>query len=357
MISGTSGEPVEPLIPPKNFSKMNSPVVTSNPPGRGLNIFSKIVTGSTLFLIFVGALVNSTGSGLTVPDWPLSYGTLFPPMVGGVFYEHSHRMAASTVGLMTLILAIGLARREKRKWVRNLGFWALASVILQGTLGGITVLFFLPVAISMLHGILAQTFFVLTILIAYSQSQEYFFRRQIKEDLPQSRLIKLSFVLFILIYCQLILAAFMRHTHSGLAIPDFPRMGGYFWPPFNNAMLQTINVWRFKADLEPVLMWQVVIHCIHRLIAGIIALSAFYLTFKIFKFYRSNKKLVDSILILDNFIVFQILLGILTVLSRKVPWITSLHVVNGAAVLGLSVLFVLRICPLNFQLVKQALLK
>ena len=336
---------------------MNPPVVTNDPPSRGLNIFSKIVTGSTLFLIFVGALVNSTGSGLAVPDWPLSYGTLFPPMVGGVLYEHSHRMAAAAVGLMTLILAIGLARREKRKWARNLGFWALASVVLQGILGGITVLFFLPVAISMVHGILAQTFFILTILIAYSQSQEYFFRRQIKEDLPPPGLIRLSFILLILIYCQLILAAFMRHTHSGLAIPDFPMMGGFYWPPFNDAMLQTINAWRFKAELEPVLMWQVAIHFIHRFTAGIIALTAFYLTFKIFKFYRSSRTLVDSILILDNLIVFQILLGILTVLSRKVPWLTSLHVVNGAAVLGSSILFVLRICPVNFQLVKQMVFK
>ena len=278
-------------------------------------------------------------------------------MVGGVFYEHSHRMAASIVGLMTLILAIGLARREKRKWVRNLGFWALASVILQGILGGITVLFLLPLVTSMFHGILAQTFFVLTILIAYSESREHFFRKETKEELPPPSLIKLSFVLVILIYCQLILAAFMRHTHSGLAVPDFPKMGGYYWPPFNDAMLQTINSWRFKANLEPVLMWQVIIHCIHRLLAVFIVFLAFYLTFKTFKFYRTNKKLVYSILILDNFILLQILLGILTILSWKDPWITSLHVVNGAAVLGSSVLCVLRICPGNFQQVKQMVLK
>ncbi len=332
---------------------MNSRTVVYDPPSRGLSIFSKIIVCSTLFLIFVGALVNSTGSGLAVPDWPLSYGTFFPPMVGGVFYEHSHRMVAATVGFLTLILAIWLGFREKRKWVKNLGFCALAAVILQGVLGGITVLFFLPPAISIFHGVLAQTFFILTILIAYSQSQEHFFRKQIKEELSSVCLIKLNFFLLILIYCQLILAACMRHTHSGLAIPDFPTMGGYYWPPFNDAMLKTINDWRFKMNLDPVLMWQVAVHFVHRLVAGIIALTAFYLTFKTFKFYRTNKRLVHSILILDNFIVLQILLGVLTVLSWKDPWITSLHVVNGAAVLGASVLFVLRIFPVNLQFFKQ----
>lgn len=323
--------------------------MTYDSPSRGLSIFSKIVVCSTIFLIFVGAMVNSTGSGLAVPDWPLSYGTLFPPMVGGVFYEHSHRMAAAAVGFLTLILAVWLGFKEKRKWVKNLGFCALAAVILQGILGGITVLFFLPPAISIVHGVLAQTFFILTILIAYSQSQEHFFRKQIKEDLPSACLIKLSFFLLILIYTQLILAAFMRHTHSGLAIPDFPTMGGYYRPPFNDAMLRTINDWRFEMNLDPVVMWQAAVHFVHRLMAGIIALAAFCLTLKTFKFYRSNRKLVYSILVLDNFIVLQILLGALTVLSWKEPFVASLHVVNGAIVLGSSLLFILRVCPVNLQ--------
>ena len=326
--------------------------MTTDLPHRGLSIFSKMIVFSTIFLIFVGALVNSTGSGLAVPDWPLSYGTLFPPMVGGVFYEHSHRMVAAAVGFLTLILAVWLGFIDKRKWVKNLGFCALAAVILQGILGGITVLFFLPPAISILHGVLAQTFFILIILIAYSQSQEHFFRKEIKEELPPAYFIKLGFFLLILIYGQLILAAFMRHTHSGLAIPDFPRMGGYYWPPFNDAMLKTINDWRFEMNLAPVLMWQAAVHFFHRLMAIIIALAALYLTSKTFKFYRSNRRLVYSILVLDNFIVLQILLGVVTVLSWKEPFVTSLHVVNGAALLGSSVLFVLRLCPVNLQFFK-----
>src|SRR4029077_9654181 len=105
---------------------------------RWLRRYTKLVAASTLFLIFVGAMVTSTGSGLAVPDWPLSYGMLMPPMVGGIFYEHGHRMAASAVGLLTLALALWTARTETRAGVRRLAWAALAAVILQGVLGGIT---------------------------------------------------------------------------------------------------------------------------------------------------------------------------------------------------------------------------
>src|SRR5918999_3970740 len=94
--------------------------------------FAVLTCAGTLALIFIGALVTSTGSGLAVPDWPLSYGMLMPPMVGGVFYEHGHRMAASLVGLLTLVLAVWTARREPRSGVRRLAWAALAVVIGQG---------------------------------------------------------------------------------------------------------------------------------------------------------------------------------------------------------------------------------
>src|SRR5213079_182823 len=109
-----------------------------------LRNFTKFVAAATLFLIFAGAMVTSTGSGLAVPDWPLSYGRLMPPMVGGIFYEHGHRMVATTVGLLTIGLVIWLTRREPRAWVRRLGWAALAAVVAQGVLGGLTVIFLLP---------------------------------------------------------------------------------------------------------------------------------------------------------------------------------------------------------------------
>src|SRR5437762_11948343 len=103
---------------------------------KWLRRFTKFVAASTLFLIFAGAMVTSTGSGLAVPDWPLSYGMVMPPMVGGIFYEHGHRMIAATVGLLTVIQAIWLQLREPTRVARILGWCSVGAVIAPGVLGG-----------------------------------------------------------------------------------------------------------------------------------------------------------------------------------------------------------------------------
>ncbi|MBZ0253451.1 MAG: COX15/CtaA family protein, partial [Candidatus Methylomirabilis sp.] len=139
----------------------------------GLARFAKATAAATFFLLFAGAMVTSTGSGLSVPDWPLSYGTLMPPMVGGIFYEHGHRMVATAVGLLTVVLAAWLWVREERLWVRRLGLAALGLVVAQGVLGGLTVLLLLPAPVSSAHATLGQTFFLVTILIAYAVSREW----------------------------------------------------------------------------------------------------------------------------------------------------------------------------------------
>src|SRR6266550_9220025 len=123
---------------------------------KWLRRFTKLVAASTLFLIFAGAMVTSTGSGLAVPDWPLSYGKVFPPMIGGIFYEHGHRMIAATVGFLTVVQAIWLQRRERKRFVRALGWCAVGTVIAQGLLGGLTVLLLLPPAVSIAHASLAE---------------------------------------------------------------------------------------------------------------------------------------------------------------------------------------------------------
>ena len=143
-----------------------------------LRRFSKFTVFSTLFLIFAGALVKSHEVGLSVPDWPTTYGYnmfTFPiqDMVGGIFYEHSHRLIASFVGLLSIILAVWMGIVEKRIWVKKIGYFALGLVILQGLFGGITVLYFLPTAVSMIHGVIAQLFFLVVILIAFCYSIEY----------------------------------------------------------------------------------------------------------------------------------------------------------------------------------------
>src|SRR5215208_2582468 len=143
-----------------------------------LPLFAALVAASTAVLIFAGGLVTSTGSGLAVPDWPNTYGWFmwaFPTtkMVGGIFYEHLHRLVASTVGFLIVVLAIWLRRVESRPWVRRLGYIALAAVITQGILGGITVLWYLPDAISIAHASLAQIVFCLTTTIALVTSRDW----------------------------------------------------------------------------------------------------------------------------------------------------------------------------------------
>ncbi len=302
-----------------------------------------------MLLVFVGGMVTSTGSGLAVPDWPLSYGSFFPPMVGGVFYEHGHRMVASFVGLLMLILSVWLAFKENRRWVKTIGFFALGAVIAQGLLGGLTVLFFLPDAISVSHGVLAQTFFLLTIFIAYSQSKE----RQIRtllHDRVDAELQGITLLLIFCIYIQLILGAIMRHTGSGLAIYDFPTMAGRWWPSFDQDMLLKINDWRFDHDMDPVSIGNVVIHFIHRLWAGVIVIVLFSLNVISLKCQLQNKgKIKKTIFYLDCLVFFQVVLGILTVLTLKSPVITSFHVVTGAATLGMTFLLFLRIAPLSYN--------
>ncbi len=318
-----------------------------------LRIFSKVVSFSTWILIFAGGLVTSTGSGLSVPDWPLSYGTLFPPMVGGIRFEHTHRMIASIVGLLMLILTVWLGLTEKRRWVKNLAFFALGTVIAQGILGGMTVLFFLPKPISISHGVLAQTFFVLTILIAYSQSLDRN-RREIAHNFKfDKNLARIGLVTAGLIYAQLILGALMRHTHSGLAIPDFPRMGGTFFPSFDPSMLAWINHWRFTHNLEPVAMSQIVIHFAHRLTAFCIAAAVIVYFFYGKKSAAQNTGLQKLLAGLLALIVLQITLGALTILTLKEPLTTTCHVAVGAATLGVSVLCLLQIFPTSWKSLKN----
>jgi len=314
---------------------------------RGLRWFSKGVVLATLFLIFVGGMVKSTESGLAVPDWPLSWGSLFPPMVGGVFYEHGHRMVAAFVGLLTVILAVWLQLLEKRRWVKVLGYCALGTVILQGVLGGLTVLFLLPTLISVSHAVLAQTFFILTIILAYSQSGERLRREDEEGEIVSPKFRKIAIGLFIFIFVQLVLGAFMRHTQSGLAIPDFPTMGGQWIPRFDEQMYFTINDARFEMNLNAITMGQVAIHFCHRLQALIILITSIILCIYSQKFLKSYKKIQNAVAVLFAIIIGQVLLGIMTVLTAKAPVLTSIHVAVGAAALGTVTLLMLRIIPVH----------
>ena len=316
-----------------------------------LRRFSKLTVFSTLFLIFAGALVKSHEVGLSVPDWPTTYGKqmfTFPlsDMVGGIFYEHGHRIIATIVGFFTMIQAIWLGFSHYPNWLKKLGFVALAMVIIQGLFGGITVLFFLPPLVSIIHGILAQTFFIMTIIIAYSMSQE----RENRVDNGMVQAIRKGALLMGgLVYIQLILGALMRHTGSGLAIPDFPTMGGMWIPTFSSEMMANINYILFDLDLDSVSKGQVIIHFIHRLGAVIVTgtIGYFYAKYgEIIKASQRSKAVFISIIVI---VIIQFSLGVLTVLSARSPYIASFHVVTGAALLGLCTLLLLKVNSLKWS--------
>ena len=180
--------------------------------------YAVFTSACTVLLLVAGALVTSNDAGLAVPDWPTSYGTFFPPMVGGIFYEHGHRMVATFVGLVTIGLALLLWRKESRRWMRNLGWTALGAVILQGLFGGLTVKLRLPPAVSMVHATLAQGFFCITVAIAVFTSPWWFSHADSStDDSGSPRLSTLAVWLASITFVQLILGAGFRHQAFGIA--------------------------------------------------------------------------------------------------------------------------------------------
>ncbi len=305
-----------------------------------LHRYTVLVAAATLLLIVAGALVTSTGSGLAVPDWPTSYGYsmfTFPLsyMVGGIFYEHGHRLIASSVGLLTIGLTLWIWRVDSRAWVRWIAAAALGSVILQGTLGGLTVLFFLPAPISIAHAGLAQLFFCLVVSLTVFTSPGWIEgygppeaghddRHGESQDSPYDSqgLRRLAIATTAIVYVEILLGATMRHTGAGLAIPDVPLAFGHLLPP----------------------SWStpIAIHFAHRLGALAVAGLVVSLALSIRRHHRGRRELVRPTGVLVMLVVAQMTLGALTVLSRKAVDVNSAHVAVGALVLATSLIITLR---------------
>jgi cytochrome c oxidase assembly protein subunit 15 len=244
-------------------------------------------------------------------------------MVGGIRFEHTHRLIASTVGFLILMLAVWLRLAEPRQWVRRLGYVALGAVITQGILGGITVLWFLPDPISIAHASLAQLVFCLTIAIALATSPGWKRAYSAPGPVPDDRTLqKIATATTILIYVQILVGATMRHTDAGLAIPDFPLAFGHLVPP----------TWDPK----------IAIHFAHRVGALVVTLFAIATTSHVFYHHRTRRELWRPSALLLTLLALQITLGALTVLSQKHYIINSLHVVTGASVLAASLVLTLR---------------
>jgi cytochrome c oxidase assembly protein subunit 15 len=183
---------------------------------KGLNRFAILVACATFFLIIAGALVTSNDAGLATEDWPLSNGQVFPEMVGNLFWEHGHRMVATTVGMLTIALLIFILVKEKRTWVRKLGVFALLAVIAQGLLGGLTVKLMLPLAVSTAHATLAQLFFCITVSLAVFTSRSWIEAQPLPEEKAHEKagppLRYLCTAALVTIFLQLIIGATLRHS-------------------------------------------------------------------------------------------------------------------------------------------------
>ncbi|MBI2105113.1 MAG: COX15/CtaA family protein, partial [Candidatus Omnitrophica bacterium] len=183
-----------------------------------LHRYALLTAVATFCLLIAGGLVTSNDAGLSVPDWPLSYGTWFPPMVGGIRFEHSHRVIAAAVGLLILALAAWLGRAEPRRWARRIGYTALGAVVVQALLGGLTVLLLLPPPVSIAHACLGQTVFCLLVCLARATAPGWPPRPAVVEDQRSPTVSALALAAALLAAVQLALGAVIRHTgHAVIA--------------------------------------------------------------------------------------------------------------------------------------------
>ena len=176
-----------------------------------LHRYAILLSVCTLFLVVAGASVTSKQAGLSVPDWPLSYGQVMPPMTGGVLFEHGHRMAGTTVGLLTIGLLVWILIAEKRSWMRKLGWVALGWVCVVGLLGGLTVKLLTPPPVSVLHTCLAQLFFSLTVAICVFTSKSWINGPEVVDDHGWPSLRSLAIMLPLVVLTQIALGAGFRH--------------------------------------------------------------------------------------------------------------------------------------------------
>ena len=297
---------------------------------------------AALLLICSGGMVTSKNAGLAVPDWPTTFGYnmfFFPfsKWIGGIFFEHVHRLIASTVGFLTIILTVWLWRSESRRWVRNLGYAALAAVILQGVLGGLRVTM-LKDEIGIFHACLAQAYLGLLILIALVTSPFWRCLSSARVVAKSARLLaRISITTSFIIYGQLALGATMRHEHRDLSILDFPFAYGRIIPDVNAEKLAAINTWRDAHALSDVTAFQIWLQMAHRFVALMIAVAV------IAFWFRVRRCAPESIVLkrLSSCWVFllacQITLGAWTIWSNKAADIATAHVAIGATTFGVGI--------------------
>jgi heme a synthase len=353
--------------------------MTSSTNNVWLHRFACALVLATLFLVALGGVVTTKGVGMAVPDWPTTYGDhmfLFPPSkwMAGIFYEHSHRLWASLVGLLAagfalwvwiresrgiervigitgMIAALGLmgvrtapmfiamavvcvgviayatwrAVREERR-LRWLGLITLAAVIVQGVLGGLRVILDehgWGKEFGVFHALLAQFFFLLVCSLALITSPWFLLAS-------------------VLIVAQLAFGATMRHQHQGLAVPDFPLAYGEVWPATDAAAVEGYNARRLEmAGENPITAFGIVMHMVHRWTGFVVLAAIIGCAFAVWRNTQAGSVLRKVTGVWCAVVVIQVVLGIFTILSDRKVDVTTLHVALGAVTFAIGWLLVL----------------
>ena len=384
---------------------------------RSLHWTAFAVTLSVFPLIWMGGLVTSHSAGMSVPDWPNSYGynmVLFPPSqwLGGIFYEHTHRLLGTLsgllsvllvllawgpsrtvlrqkifgwvtllllvagvvallvrpeyagpptpgvegydaklatytaaknwshvyVGLFSLALVAGFAwvarKREPRRWVRWLVVGQLLAIIVQGTMGGLRVTE-VSLTLAMIHGCFAQLFFCCSAFTTLALSK-WWLRTKDQTLTPAApaggAVLKWAAIASVLIFCQLVVGAVMRHNDAGLAIPDLPLHYGHVLPPHDAAGLDEANqirAWNYD-NLKPTTLPGIWTHFAHRTGAVLITIVVSGIAILVFRKLRQVRAIRNGVAILVFLVIVQVTLGVLTVYWMKPADVASLHVAVGA---------------------------
>ena len=290
-----------------------------------LRVATRGVAFAVFLLLLAGALVTSTESGLAVPDWPLSYGKVMPPMVGGILSEHGHRLVAAAVStLVGLELGALLFFLEGRKTVKRLAAAAFGAILLQAVLGGLTVLLLLPPAISSAHAALAEIVFALTAVVALMCSRTWNDLRAHPPSLPFGENLssngakarsafRWTLLATAAIYVQIVLGAVMRHTGAGLAIPDFPAAFGGLWPSADELQRRGVGL-----------------HLAHRVGAVVVLALVLTAVRALGRLSAVNPVFAGFAAAWTGLVAIQILLGALSIWSKKAPPLTAAHLAGGA---------------------------
>ena len=318
---------------------MRMPAAETN---RHLHRFACFTAAATLLLICSGGMVTSKGVGLAVPDWPTTFGynMFFFPVskwVGGIFFEHTHRLFASVIGFLTIVLALWLQFSNVARWIKKFGWVSLGAVILQGVLGGLRVTL-LKDQIGIFHACLAQAFFGLLVIIALATSPLWQRLARATSALPRRSLAVFAMIITGIIYGQLGLGATMRHQHRDLSIMDFPLAYGQIIPATDPATIARINQRRDAQALSDVTAGQIWLQMAHRFGAAIIGLTIGWFWFLVRRENRDAPAVRAFSSLWLGLVIAQITLGAWTIWSNKAADIATAHVAVGALTFAVGIL-------------------